>query len=146
MPLHALTITPRFYETDALGHINNASIAAWFEVARISFVESLGEEGTESTMHWVLASLQIDFVAETFYGSDVIATVTEARAGNSSLTIVCEMSQGGKLTVRGTAVLVHLDAASKAPLRIPEGLRERLAARWRKDQNTADVVNVKPST
>ena len=129
MPLHALTITPRFYETDALGHINNASIAAWFEVARISFVESLGEEGTESTMHWVLASLQIDFVAETFYGSDVIATVTEARAGNSSLTIVCEMSQGGKLTVRGTAVLVHLDAASKAPLRIPEGLRERLAAR-----------------
>ena len=79
-------------------------------------------------MHWVLASLQIDFVAETFYGSDVIATVTDARAGNSSLTIVCEMSQGGKLTVRGTAVLVHLDAATKAPSRLPEGLRERLAA------------------
>lgn len=124
----AITISPRFYETDALGHINNASIAAWFEVARIKFVESLGEEGTESTMHWVLASLQIDFVAETFYGSDVTAVITEARAGNSSLTIVCEMSQGGKLTVRGTAVLVHLDAATKAPSRLPQGLRERLAA------------------
>lgn len=128
LPDFSITISPRFYETDALGHINNASIAAWFEVARINFVESLGEEGTESTMHWVLASLQIDFVAETFYGSDVIATVTDARAGNSSLTIVCEMSQGGKLTVRGTAVLVHLDAATKAPSRLPEGLRQRLAA------------------
>ena len=128
LPDFSISISPRFYETDALGHINNASIAAWFEVARINFVESLGEEGTESTMHWVLASLQIDFIAETFYGSDVIATVTDARAGNSSLTIVCEMSQGGKLTVRGTAVLVHLDAATKAPSRLPESLRERLAA------------------
>jgi acyl-CoA thioester hydrolase len=128
LPQHATIITPRFYETDALGHINNASIAAWFEVARITFLESLGEGEAESAMSWVLASLQIDFIAETFYGSDVIATVTGARAGNSSLTVVCEMSQGGKLTVRGTAVLVHLDAATKSPSRIPDGLRQRLAA------------------
>ena len=78
----------RFYETDALGHINNASIAAWFEVARIRFLESLGGEGSESARSWILASLQIDFIAETFYGSDVIATVTSATPGNSSLTIV----------------------------------------------------------
>ncbi|MGL4566298.1 MAG: acyl-CoA thioesterase, partial [Halioglobus sp.] len=75
-----------------------------------------------------LASLKIDFIAETFYGTDVIATVTDATAGNSSLTVCCEMSQGGKLTVRGTAVLVHLDAVTKQPSRIPESLRERLAA------------------
>ena len=123
----SIAITPRFYETDALGHINNASIAAWFEVARISFLESLGDQGAESAMSWVLASLQIDFIAETFYGSDVIATVTDARVGNSSLTVVCAMSQGGKLTVRGTAVLVHLDTRTKSPSRIPDGLRARLA-------------------
>ncbi|MEM9398560.1 MAG: acyl-CoA thioesterase, partial [Pseudomonadota bacterium] len=29
------TLSPRFYETDALGHINNVTIAAWFEVARM---------------------------------------------------------------------------------------------------------------
>lgn len=128
MPQHSVTITPRFYETDALGHINNASIAAWFEVARITFVESLSEAGSASANSWILASLKIDFIAETFYGSDVIATVTGATAGNSSLTITCEMSQGGKLTVRGTAVLVHMDLESKSPSRIPDGLRERLVA------------------
>ncbi len=128
MPQHSVTITPRFYETDALGHINNASIAAWFEVARITFVESLSEAGSASANSWILASLKIDFIAETFYGSDVIATVTGATAGNSSLTITCEMSQGGKLTVRGTAVLVHMDPDSKSPSRIPDGLRERLVA------------------
>ena len=34
----------------------------------------------------------------------------------------------GKLTVRGTAVLVHLDAVAKKPSRIPDSLREQLLA------------------
>ncbi len=126
MSLHAITIGPRFYETDALGHINNAAIAAWFEVSRIAFLESLGESDAASAFSWVLASLQIDFVAETFYGSDVTATVTRAAVGNSSLTVVTEMTQDGRLTVRGTAILVHLDRADKKPSRIPQRLRERL--------------------
>ena len=127
MPERSITITPRFYETDALGHINNASIAAWFEVARITFLESLGDQTASSSSNWMLASLKIDFVAETFYGTDVIAAITEATIGNSSLTVHCEMSQGGRTTVRGSSVLVHFDAATKSPVRIPDGLRERLA-------------------
>ncbi len=31
----ATIITPRLYETDAMGHINNATIAAWFEVVLV---------------------------------------------------------------------------------------------------------------
>jgi acyl-CoA thioester hydrolase len=125
----SISIAPRFYETDALGHINNASIAAWFEVARIRFLESLGQDGLAGAMDWVLASLQIDFVAETFYGTDVIASITEARIGNSSLTVVCEMTQGDKVTARGKAVLVNLDRQTNKPVRVPDSLREELAAR-----------------
>jgi acyl-CoA thioester hydrolase len=76
----------------------------------------------------VLASLKIDFIAETFYGTDVVATITDATIGNSSLTVACEMTQGGKLTVRGSAVLVHLEGVAKRPSRIPDSLRDRLAA------------------
>ena len=126
MSRYSVTISPRFYETDALGHINNASIAAWFEVARITFLESLGDQTAAASFNWILASLKIDFIAETFYGTDVVATVTGATAGNSSLTIACEMTQGDKLTVRGTAVLVHMDAQTGKPSRIPDGLRQRL--------------------
>ena len=121
-----VVISPRFYETDALGHINNASIAAWFEIVRMKFIESLGAADPGQASHWILASLQIDFVAETFFGTDVTACVTEASAGNSSLTVVCEMSQQEKLTVQGKAVLVYLDPHSKKPARVPEVLRERL--------------------
>ncbi len=125
----SVTITPRFYETDALGHINNASIAAWFEVSRIRFLEPLGQDGLAGARDWILASLQIDFVAETFYGTDVIASITGAKIGNSSLTVVCEMTQGDQLTARGKAVLVNMDRQTKKPARVPDSLREKLAAR-----------------
>ena len=127
MPNISTTIKPRFYETDALGHINNATIAAWFEVARVNLLESLGDGRAETAKNWILAALHIDFVAETFYGTDVIATITTARPGNSSLTVECEMTQDGKLTVRGTAVLVFMDVEQKKPTRIPDEMRDLLA-------------------
>lgn len=125
----AITITPRLYETDAMGHINNATIAAWFEVVRVRFLESLVDPSPGIARDWILASVQIDFVGETFYGTDVVAKIIEAAIGNSSLTLHTEMFQGGRLTVRGKAVLVHIDPQSKAPTRIPDALRDTVAAR-----------------
>ena len=124
----SINIEPRFYETDALGHINNASIAAWLEIVRMKFIASLCGPDTDQAQHWILASLQIDFVAETFFGSDVTGRVTEAIPGNTSLTVLCELAQGGKLTVKGRAVLVYMDQETRAPARLPEALREQLSA------------------
>jgi acyl-CoA thioester hydrolase len=123
----AITITPRLYETDALGHINNATIAAWFEVVRVRFLESLVDGSTDIIKNWILASVHIDFVGETFYGTDVTAKIVEASIGNSSFTLHTEMAQGERQTVRGKAVLVHLDPATKSPSRIPDALRAKLA-------------------
>ena len=126
---HATTISPRLYETDAMGHINNATIAAWFEVARVRFLESLEQGSRHFGKNWILASMTIDFVDETFYGSDVIASIIDARVGNSSLTLQCEMSQDQRQTVRASAVLVHIDPQSKSTTRIPDVLRDIIAAR-----------------
>ncbi|MDX1733532.1 MAG: thioesterase family protein [Halioglobus sp.] len=125
----SVTITPRFYETDAMGHINNATLAAWFEVARVRFVEQLAGEDGPVGRSWILASVHIDFAAETLYGADVEVRIVDARIGNSSFTLSCEMRQQGRLTVKGIAVLVHIDVDSKRPQRIPDVVRERLAAR-----------------
>ena len=88
----SIQIEPRFYETDALGHINNAAIAAWMEVVRMQFIESVMGADSIQAQNWILASLQIDFVAETFFGAQVTARVTEAMLGNTSLTVLCELS------------------------------------------------------
>ncbi len=123
----SITITPRSYETDALGHINNVSITAWFEVLRVSLVEALGT-GIPMAKNWVLASIGLDYLEETFYGSDVTITATSLKVGNSSLTIHCEMSQGGRLTVRGRAVLVCMDEETGKSRRIPDAMRAAVEA------------------
>ena len=124
----SVTIEPRFYETDALGHINNASIAAWLEIVRMKFIASLCTDESYEAQSWILASLQIDFIAETFFGDDVIGRVAGAEAGNTSLTVFCEMHQGGNLTVKAKAVLVFMDDKTRAPTRVPEFLRKQLSA------------------
>ncbi len=122
----ATTISPRFSETDALGHINNASIVAWFEVARTNFLEKLADGDSAASQGWVLASVQVDFLAETFYGSDVTAQIVGASVGNTSLTLHAEMFQDGRQTMRGKAVLVHFDPAAKSTKRIPDAYRARV--------------------
>lgn len=50
MSRFSITLTPRISETDLVGHINNVSIAAWFEDLRVRYMESLEEPGGESTL------------------------------------------------------------------------------------------------
>ena len=122
----SVTIAPRFYETDALGHINNASIAAWFELVRMEFIEAISSESPGLDANWVLAALNIDFVAEVFHGAEVTARVTGASAGNTSLSVVSEMYQREKLCVRGTAVMVFLDADTRKPTSLTDSLRKAI--------------------
>ena len=122
----SVTITPRFYETDAMGHINNATLAAWFEVVRVRFIEALAAPDGPASKDWILASLQIDFRGETFYGADVKLSIVDAVIGNTSLTLHCEMFQQDRLTVTCKAVVVHIEADAKKPQRIPDSVRERL--------------------
>jgi acyl-CoA thioester hydrolase len=126
----SITISPRLYETDAMGHINNATIAAWFEVLRVSFLESIadadGDAEPGKVFDWVVASFKLDFAAETFYGSEVTARVTRVAVGNSSLGIDCEMLQDGKVCVRGESVLVHFDNQAKQKKPIGDELRSRI--------------------
>jgi acyl-CoA thioester hydrolase len=109
-----------------MGHINNCSISGWFETARISYLESLGSGVAGPAVPWVLASLHLDFLLETFYGSDVTAAITGVEVGNSSLTIDCEMTQRDRCTVRGRAVLVHFDEQTKQSSPIPDDFRQKI--------------------
>ena len=127
MPAYELEIVPRFYETDAQGHVSNVSIAGWFETARITFLEQL-LPADMSPGGWILASIKIDYVGETFLGAPVTATVTRATVGRSSVTIECEMTQHEKPTVVGVAVLVHMDRESRRPTRLPDELRAPIEA------------------
>lgn len=129
MSKFSITLTPRISETDLVGHVNNVAIAAWFEDLRVRFMHSVGTLGGEGDRvgHFTLASLKLDFLAETHFGEDVLLTMQQVTLGNSSATLEGELYQGGRLTVKGSAVMVHWDPQTHRPERLPEAYRERLA-------------------
>ena len=128
MPRFSITLTPRFTETDMVGHINNVSIAAWFEDLRIRFMRSFDKLDAAGDWegHFTLASLKLDYIRETHYGEDVVLTMQTVTLGNSSMTLEGELRQGGELTVKGTAVMVQWDPETHRPTRIPDTYRERI--------------------
>ena len=119
-------ISPRFYETDAQGHISNVSIAGWFEAARTSLLTRVLADDISSQVQWMLANVNIDYLAETHFGSDVTIALEKISVGNSSLTMDCVMSQEGRDCVRGRAVLVNIDAHTRSKRRISDELRRQI--------------------
>ena len=122
----SLTITPRFYETDAQGHISNVTIAGWFEAARTALLSQVLADDISSQVQWMLANVNIDYLAETHFGSDVTVVLEGLQVGNTSLTMRCVMSQEGRECVRGTAVLVNIDPQTRGKCRISDELRHQL--------------------
>jgi acyl-CoA thioester hydrolase len=127
MKTFSITITPRSYELDALGHVNNNAISAWLEVARTRLFEAIAAAGGGAGFGWLLASLHVDFLRETVYGHDVEIRVADVSLGNSSATIDCLMFQRGEKVVSGRAVMVHLDPETGRPARMPDAVRQRFA-------------------
>lgn len=121
------SISPRFYETDALGHINNVSIVGWFEAARTDILAQLLPADVRAQVRWLLANVTIDYLAELYYGREVLVRLEHIAVGNTSLTIKVVMSQNGKDCVRGSAVMVYLDAQSREKGRVPDAIREAVA-------------------
>jgi acyl-CoA thioester hydrolase len=127
MSRFSITLTPRISETDLVGHVNNVAIAAWFEDLRVRFMNALvTSDGGRMPGNFTLASLSIDFVAETHFGTDVTLTMQRVSPGNSSVTLEGELHQDGRLTARGKAVMVYWDVETRRPQRLPDDYRARL--------------------
>ncbi len=122
-----ITITPRFYETDALGHINNNALSGWFEAARAHYLRKVTGYQRAVDAPWVLAAIRMEFLRETQFDADASVAVRPVRLGNTSVTIAGSIHQNGELAVRGEAVMVHMDRAAGKPARIPPGARRQLA-------------------
>jgi len=119
-------ITPRFLETDALGHINNTVLPMWFEAARDPIFRMFTPQMDVNNWPLILASYSVNFHAETHYGSDVEIHTTISRIGNSSFDVHQECWQQGIKTVTGTTTMVHFSHANKKSLPITDDVLGQL--------------------
>lgn len=123
-------IAPRFRDTDAMGHINNAVYVTYLEVARQVYWARLDEHSDYRRVPFILASVQIDFRSEALVNELLEAGIRLEWIGNKSFSFAYRIWE--KLTARtvveASTVQVCYDYATKRTLTMPEDLRRSLEA------------------
>ena len=121
-------LTVRFSETDGAGHVGNTVMVVWFEEARAPlfkmFMPTLEVDG------WplILASYQVDFRAQLYYGKPVTRKTWVKRIGNSSFETYQEAWQNKQCCASGSTTMVHFDYAAGKASPIPADIRDKLAS------------------
>jgi len=103
-----LSLSPRFQETDALGHINNSVPAIWFEQAREPLFRLFTPDLDIHDWHLILAEYTLAFKAQLYYGRQVEIRTAIKQIGRTSFTVWQEAWQQ-QLCVTGETVMVHFD-------------------------------------
>jgi acyl-CoA thioester hydrolase len=126
-------VTIRFSDTDMLGHINNVSIAAYFEAARCELFYKLMREGGvpkrgsgSEEIDFVLARVAIDFKRELHYPGNVEVGARFLKIGNRSVTSGYGLFVGDTCHATAEAVNVFFELNSRKPIAPPAGVRTLL--------------------
>lgn len=91
-----IVIPPRYADLDTLGHINNVAMAAMFETARIHFHHLLGHHPADAGVRWLVAAVNLSYVAEAHFPYDVAIYSGIGKIGNSSWTLYSAAFQQGE--------------------------------------------------
>ncbi|SDI28284.1 acyl-CoA thioester hydrolase [Ferrimonas sediminum] len=125
--MYRTLITPRFSETDALGHINNTVVPVWFEEARTPIFRCFIPTLDHRQWNLILAGFNVDYLLPTYYGEDVEIRSGIHHIGNSSLKIWHQALQGGKVVAQAEVAMVHYDYEAESSTAIGEEVRLLLA-------------------
>ena len=117
------TITPRFAETDALGHINNTVIPVWLEQARTPVFRLFIPDLDPNKWRLIVAKIEVNFLREIVYGQEVQVKTYFEKIGNSSFQVGQEVYQQGQRCAKGLSVMVHFNYSTKKSEPIPDDIR-----------------------
>ncbi len=128
-------LSPRFRDTDAMGHVNNAVYVTYLEVARQEYWRRLADAHDYGRVPFILAHVSIDFRAEALVHERLLLGIRCDWVGNRSFAFAYEIREesSGRLVVEATSVQVCYDYATKQTLACPPDLRARLEAFERRD-------------
>lgn len=131
---HWTTVTLRYSDQDAMGHINNVAVAAYFEAGRLGLFAHLFAGATSVASGMVLARLTIDYLAEMhFRGADPTVRVGGrlARVGGRSITTHYAAFQDERACAVSESVNVFFDPVTRRSAAPPDDVAARLEALMR---------------
>jgi acyl-CoA thioester hydrolase len=119
-------IEPHISETNATGHIDNATVPVWLERARSPIYRVFNPDLSPTDWNMIIRRIEIDFIHEIQYQDIVTINSYVQEIRNSSFSVVQELFQNQKLTAKGTVVLVYYDYSRHQKMEITGEERERL--------------------
>ena len=126
---HVERMAIRWGDMDAMGHVNNTVYFRFMEQARISWFSVLipGKEAWHST-GIVIANASCNYKRAITYPGVVETRLYVGEPGGSSVPTFYELRVDDDPVpyADGAAVVVFVDMKSQKPVRIPDGIRDRL--------------------
>ncbi len=112
----------RFGDSDALGHINNASLVIYAEIGRLAFFSQF----PDFVQSLILARITADYRKQVTLEHRVSVYTAVERVGTSSITLRQEIRANDEMAVECTSVVVHFDYATQRSSPLPEHIRHAL--------------------
>ena len=119
---------PRFRDTDAMGHINNAVYVTYLEVARQEYWARVAGNTDYQKVPFILAHVTCDFRSEALMNEVLVISIRCPWIGGKSFAFAYEIRDQatGRLVVEAETVQVCYDYATKQSIAVPDALRRAL--------------------
>jgi acyl-CoA thioester hydrolase len=131
-PAFALSVRVYYQDTDAGGVVYHGSYVSWFERARTEWLRGLGvdirELAERGQLLFVVRELRVAYLRPALLDDLVAVTVAVEHLGRAQFTLFQQVRRAQEVLVEASVNLACVAAGTLRPLRVPDALRERLAA------------------
>jgi len=124
----------RFVDVDAMGHVNNARYATFFEEARVAYFrktvsEEFSDRELEKTFPFVLLDLYCRYLSPVRMGERLQVSIRLSRMGGKSFDFeyLITSRTDGRAVATGRTTQVYFNCARNQTEPVPDGLREAFA-------------------
>jgi acyl-CoA thioester hydrolase len=129
---HRTPVQVRFRDIDAFGHVNNAVVSSYVELARVTYLHDvlgLNPVGPEDRMPLILGMIKVDYLSPIFLDDRVVVGSRVEWLGRTSIGMSHLLTaEGGRDLARSSSVLVAYDYEQARPMPVPDDWRTTLAA------------------
>jgi acyl-CoA thioester hydrolase len=124
---HRTSVQVRFRDIDAFGHVNNAVVSSYVEMARVTYLREvlgLNPVGPEDRMPLILAMIKVEYLSPIFLEDRIDAGSRVDWIGTTSIGMSHELrAEAGRDLARSSSVLVTYDYAQARPMPVPDDWR-----------------------
>lgn len=130
---HSTPIQIRFADIDKMGHVNNATILSYFEIARTHFFDDvIGQQDNWFERGLIIANTNIDYIQPLYLRDNIKTLVRIAKVGTKSFDVehVLVKVANGKETICAIAnsILVCMDYTKNTTIEVPTEWKNKIKA------------------